>query len=102
MLSWLLTYLVHSTILLGIVAVASRFLNSRQLPLEETLWRLAVVGGVITASAQLALADRRRGLARRVARLSHVVADCPGFAQLLCGPARSASATAGTSRRGYP
>ncbi len=51
---WLLTYLVHSTLLLVLAWLADRLLSDRQLALRETLWRLALFGGLLTASAQLA------------------------------------------------
>lgn len=51
---WLLTYLAHSTVLLGAAWLASRAISEHRLALREALWRLALVGGLITATLQLA------------------------------------------------
>lgn len=47
--AWLVTYLLHSTVLLGLVA---GFRRVRALPagLEQTLWRTALAGALITAT----------------------------------------------------
>jgi beta-lactamase regulating signal transducer with metallopeptidase domain/uncharacterized coiled-coil DUF342 family protein len=50
--AWLLTYLVHSTVLLSLVWVVCRGLGSRYLALQELLWRGALLGGLLTASVQ--------------------------------------------------
>jgi beta-lactamase regulating signal transducer with metallopeptidase domain len=49
-LLWPLAYLVHSTLLLGAVWIASRWI--RQPVLAETLWRCAFFGAFVTASLQ--------------------------------------------------
>ena len=49
MLAWGLTYLVHSTLLIGAVWLIARRLADRPLALDR-LWKLALVGGVVTAS----------------------------------------------------
>jgi HEAT repeat protein/beta-lactamase regulating signal transducer with metallopeptidase domain len=59
--SWLLTYLVHSTLLLGGVALLTRWFVERE-TLRETLWKAALVGGVVTAT--LATSVPRPGVAR--------------------------------------
>ena len=51
--SWLLTYLVHSTILLGAASLIARFLGDRRLALQEILLRTALIGGLLTASLQV-------------------------------------------------
>jgi beta-lactamase regulating signal transducer with metallopeptidase domain len=51
--SWLLTYLVHSTILLGAAWLISRALADRRLALQEILLRVALIGGLITATLQV-------------------------------------------------
>ena len=51
--AWLLTYLLHSTIILSAALAASRLLGGRQLAVQETLLRTALVGGIVTASLQL-------------------------------------------------
>ena len=53
--AWLLTYLIHSTIILCAVMVVSRILDGRSLAIQETLFRTALLGGVLTASVQLGL-----------------------------------------------
>jgi len=52
-LSWLLTYALHSTIfLLAALIVARRFTTSA--PVRDFTWKLALVGGLVTATAQVA------------------------------------------------
>src|SRR5260370_15011272 len=53
-LAWLLTYLLHSTLLLGLAWLASKPLARWSVAAEETMWRLALVGALLTASLQLA------------------------------------------------
>jgi beta-lactamase regulating signal transducer with metallopeptidase domain len=49
--AWLLTYLVHSTLLLvGVWAIASR--RWVRDATRDVLWKLALVGGIVSASAQ--------------------------------------------------
>ena len=54
--AWLLTYAFHSTLLLGSVALIGRW---RRLPasLEQTLWKTALLGSLITATAAIAGLD---------------------------------------------
>jgi len=52
---WLLTYLVHSTLLLAGVWVVVGLLRRLPVVQQETLWRTALLGGLVTASAQVAL-----------------------------------------------
>ncbi|HET9233251.1 MAG TPA: M56 family metallopeptidase, partial [Candidatus Eisenbacteria bacterium] len=54
--AWLLTYAFHSTLLLGSVALIGRW---RKLPasLEQTLWKTALLGSLITATAAIAGLD---------------------------------------------
>ncbi len=47
---WTQTYLTHSTLLLGIVWLLSRAIVIRSHALHERLWKLAAVGGVVTAT----------------------------------------------------
>ncbi len=54
--AWMLTYLLHSTLLLGGAWLLGRLLGERRLALQETAWKVALVGGVLTASLQLGLA----------------------------------------------
>jgi hypothetical protein len=53
--SLLLTYLLHSTILLGAAWLASRMLGNRRLALQEVILRSALIGGIITATLQIGL-----------------------------------------------
>ncbi len=56
-LAWLLTYALHSTVLLGTAWLAVR--SGRLSPaFNDVIWKTALVGGVLTATAQSTL-DRR-------------------------------------------
>ena len=52
---WLLTYLLHSTLLLGPAALVCLALRGRRLALQEAILRAALLGGFLTASLQLGL-----------------------------------------------
>ncbi|HYG62435.1 MAG TPA: hypothetical protein VEL74_07625, partial [Thermoanaerobaculia bacterium] len=52
--AWLLTYALHSTLLLGLAWLVSRRLAGRAPLAEEAIWRGALLGAVLTASLQLA------------------------------------------------
>src|SRR5258708_20325295 len=54
-LAWLLTYALHSTLLLAMAWAVTRRLGGRRLRLQETIWRCALLGALVTAPAQLAL-----------------------------------------------
>ncbi|HEY6323974.1 MAG TPA: M56 family metallopeptidase [Thermoanaerobaculia bacterium] len=54
-LAWLLTYALHSTLLLVSAWAVTRRLGGRRLRLQETIWRCALLGALVTAPAQLAL-----------------------------------------------
>ncbi len=53
-IAWLLTYLLHSTLLLGLARLASKPLGRWSAAAEEAVWKLALVGALVTASLQLA------------------------------------------------
>jgi beta-lactamase regulating signal transducer with metallopeptidase domain len=53
-IAWMLTYLLHSTLLLGLAWIASKPLSRWSVAAEETVWKLALVGALFTASLQLA------------------------------------------------
>jgi len=53
-LSWLATYWVHSTLLLGLVWLLTRFVIRRDV-WRDTLWKAALLGGLATATLQLTL-----------------------------------------------
>jgi HEAT repeat protein len=52
--AWLLTYAVHSTVLIGSVWLAERAGLLRSLRLRDLAWRTALLGGLVTATLQLA------------------------------------------------
>ncbi len=56
--AFLLTYLLHSTLLLGGAWLLSRRFAGRHNRLEEWIWRGALVGGLLTAAFQLSLPAR--------------------------------------------
>ncbi|MCP4203176.1 MAG: M56 family metallopeptidase, partial [bacterium] len=56
-LAWLLTYWLHSTIALGGMWLASRFLRNRNLALEEAGWKAALFVTLFTSALQLGLAS---------------------------------------------
>lgn len=51
--AWLLAYAIHSTLLLGAAALVT--LRLREHAWRDTLWRAALVGGLLTVGAQAAL-----------------------------------------------
>jgi HEAT repeat protein len=55
--AWLATYAAHSTLLLGGVALLTTFVVRRD-AWRETLWKVALLGGLVTASLQLAFGVR--------------------------------------------
>ncbi len=54
-LTWLLNYLVHSTILLGLAVITHQFGILKPRRYAEQIWRAALFGGLVTASLQLGL-----------------------------------------------
>ena len=52
--AWLLTYLLHSTLLLGLAWLASKPLARWSVAAEEAVWKIALVGALLTASLQFA------------------------------------------------
>src|SRR5262245_2776965 len=61
-LSWLLTYALHSTVLL----VLARVITSRKISAtsRDVIWKSALVGGIVTASVQQAFDVRPSGSMR--------------------------------------
>lgn len=53
MSTWLMTYFLHSSVLIGSVALLRRFFEPRRLQLEQSLWRTAVFGAMLTATLQV-------------------------------------------------
>ena len=52
---WLLTYVIHSTVLLGAAGLMCLALGGRRLGLQEAVLRAALVGAFLTASLQMTL-----------------------------------------------
>lgn len=52
---WLLTYLLHSTILLGLAWLLEHLALLRTPQLRELVWRIALFGGLLTATLQAPL-----------------------------------------------
>jgi beta-lactamase regulating signal transducer with metallopeptidase domain len=79
--SWLLTYLIHSTVLLGAAWLFTRYLGDRRLALQETLLRTALIGGLLTATLQVGFGIEPVGGALAVADFSQpeFVADSGSF-----------------------
>ena len=51
--AWLLTYAVHGSLLLSLAWLCTRYV--RPYRLKEILWKTALVGGILTATLQVAL-----------------------------------------------
>lgn len=58
--AWLLTYLIHSSIILGLAWTVSKTLHPSP-AWEACIWRTAIVGGVLTASIRLAVGEMAGG-----------------------------------------
>jgi len=54
-LTWLINYFVHSTILLGLACISHHFNLLSSGRLTELVWRTALFGGLLTASLQLGI-----------------------------------------------
>jgi beta-lactamase regulating signal transducer with metallopeptidase domain len=52
-LSYLVTYLLHSTLLLGGAWLLARILRDRGLALQELAWKFALLGGFVTAGLRV-------------------------------------------------
>lgn len=53
--AWMLTYLLHSTVLLALAAAVGFALGERRAALQEVIWKCALIGGLATASLQAGL-----------------------------------------------
>ncbi|MDY7108283.1 MAG: M56 family metallopeptidase [Planctomycetota bacterium] len=56
--AWMITYLVHSTVLLAAVWTIAGLLRHRAEPIVEMLWRFALIAPIVTVSLQLGLSVR--------------------------------------------
>jgi len=54
-LAWLLSYAIHSSVLLGVAMLCQKLGLLRQRNLAEIVWRFALFGGLLTATLQLSL-----------------------------------------------
>jgi beta-lactamase regulating signal transducer with metallopeptidase domain len=57
-LTWVLTYAVHSTVLIGCVWLLCTTVRRLSLPTREILWKVALLGGILTASLHMGLGAR--------------------------------------------
>jgi hypothetical protein len=57
-LRWVLTYALHSTILIAAVWLAGPWVRRLSLPTQEALWKAALLGGVLTASLHLGVGSQ--------------------------------------------
>lgn len=80
-IAWAITYLLHSTLLLGLAWLASRRLARWSVRAEEAVWRAALVGGLLTASLQMAAGWEP--LAGRMTLPETAVASAPAVAPAL-------------------
>ncbi|MGH9261468.1 MAG: hypothetical protein ACRD08_16505, partial [Acidimicrobiales bacterium] len=77
-LAWLATYALHSTLLLGAVALLTSIIVTRD-AWRDTLWKAALLGALLTTTIQVA--SHRRPLVRRwELRVVTVTTDGPGNA----------------------
>jgi len=54
-IAWLLTYLLHSTIILFAVWLITNNIRILSEPFKERLWKFAIIGGVVSATLQISL-----------------------------------------------
>jgi len=76
--SWILTYLIHSTVLLAAAWLITRILGDRRLALQETLLRTALIGGLLTTTLQVGFGVEPVGGALAIADLSQTEIVAPG------------------------
>ena len=75
---WLCTYLMHSTLLLGTAALLDRAGALRRPRLAEFVWRVALFGGLLTASLHAPLHTLwERAMTEAPAKASHAAAPAP-------------------------
>lgn len=53
--AWMLTYLIHSSVILGLTCLLWKWLPDSALPAKELILKLGLVGGLLTASLQIGL-----------------------------------------------
>lgn len=100
--AWLLTYAVHSTLLIGAVWLLVRRGVITSHHLQDTFWKAALVGGLLTATAQTALGIRPLGtIAIRPVAMAPGSANAAGAATPTPMPKRAVHATQ-SSRSAIP
>ncbi len=95
----LLTYLVHSTLLLGAAAIVRGLLRERRLALQEAVLRAALVGGMATTALQVGFALQPMAGTWRVPDLSAsapLSAGPPAIA--VAGPTATSTEVSGSPR----
>jgi beta-lactamase regulating signal transducer with metallopeptidase domain len=55
LVAWMLTYALHSSLLVLMASLTTWWLRRRHLSVQETAWKLALLGGLVTASLQVGL-----------------------------------------------
>ncbi|MGB5879265.1 MAG: hypothetical protein WBH85_04455, partial [Thermoanaerobaculia bacterium] len=55
LVAWMLTYALHSSLLVLMASVTTWWLRRRHLSVQETAWKLALLGGLVTATLQIGL-----------------------------------------------
>ena len=55
LVAWMLTYALHSSLLVLMAGLTTWSLRRRHLTVQETAWKLALLGGLVTASLQIGL-----------------------------------------------
>ena len=100
--AWLLTYALHSTLLLALAWLASGPLSRRSLRLEEAVWRAALLGALATSTFQVATGWHPMAALRLPAAVATVVAT-PSYQDLQVGaglaPAREGVNPSPTSNK---
>ncbi len=79
---WMLTYLLHSTVLLGAAWLVRLALGERRLAIQEAVLRAALAGGLVTASLQIGLDVRPIGGAFTVPAAQAALAVTPAPAPI--------------------
>lgn len=87
--AWVLTYLIHSTLLIGAVAIVVALMRKRP-EVASPLWKAALVGGIVTATVQLGLGVQPWGGVTVVATPTASVAPRVGTSEaVVTSPAMS-------------
>lgn len=82
---WLMTYLLHSTLLILTAALVGRLLSDRWLAVKESVWRVALFGGLLTASLQTGLGLEPLSGSWALAASAEPASSAPAVAPLRVG-----------------